>query len=369
MPRKPGLTTSLTAAVVVFAFAVVHAGVSRAQTANMTPALKELAAAADKEGELLVKWGAGSFGGARGATLLAKKINQAYGTKIRIKWAPGGSFPAMGSEVAIAFRNKQPSPTDAYIGFSRNMAVYLKHDMFQKGDYKKYLPDRMTDAVVERDTYVKIYTGTIGFTYNKARAPSVPERLTDFLEPEWKGKIATTPFAAGFEQLAAKEVWGVEKAIDYSTKLSAQLAGFILCPEAERVASGEFLAFLMDCGGGPMMRAAARGAPLVRVLAPDVPIVSYFYLAVPKNATNPNAAKLFITYVLSKDGQRDSYKMMFADLHLFPESKILKEMRMTEKKYGIKYQSVDIGWQESANNAGNAAQRKIQKILRRGRRR
>ena len=49
MLRNPGITTSLAAAVVVFAFAVVHAGVSRAQTAKMTPALKELAAAADKE--------------------------------------------------------------------------------------------------------------------------------------------------------------------------------------------------------------------------------------------------------------------------------------------------------------------------------
>lgn len=129
-------------------------------------------------------------------------------------------MPSIGNEIAIAARNKLPSPTDVYIGFSRNMAVFLKHDMFQKGDYKKYAPSRLTNAIVERDTYVKVQSATVGFTYNKDRAPSIPAKLEDLLKPEWKGKVASTAFAAGFDQLAAKEAWGPERTINFAKKFA-----------------------------------------------------------------------------------------------------------------------------------------------------
>jgi ABC-type Fe3+ transport system substrate-binding protein len=342
------------------------AGSAFAQTEQMTPALKALAAAATMEGTLLIKWSAGTFGGPQGAKQLESAINSAYGSKIEIKWAPGGDMPTLGNEIAIAQKNNQPAGSDVYVGFSRNMAVFDKLGMFQKGDYKAYAPDRLTDQIVERDTYVKAYSATIGFSYNKQRAPSVPERLTDLLKPEWKGKIGTTPFAAGFEQLAASESWGPAKAIEFAKQFTQQVGGFMLCQESDRLATGEFAAFAFDCGGGLMVRAAKRGAPIVRVLAPDVPIVSYFYLAVPKNSTHPNAAKLFITYILSKKGQKETYDMHFADVHLFPESETRKEMQAVEKKYGIKYMSADITWQEKSNDDGNAAQQQIAKIIQQG---
>ena len=278
-------------------------------------------------------------------------------------------MPSVGNEIAIALRNNQPSPSDIYVGFSRNMAVLMKFDMFQKGDFKAYLPERMTDQIVERDTYVKIYSSTVGFTYNKAMAPSVPERLTDLLKPEWKGKVGTTPFAAGFDMLAAKEALGPEKAIDFAKEFSKQVAGFMLCNESDRVASGEFVAFATDCGGSRMLQAALKGAPLVRVLAPEVPVIAYFYLAVPKNAPNPNAAKLFITYALSEKGQRDTYDTSLSDVDLLPNAETAKDIHAAEQKYGIHYQVTDITWQEVANNDGNAAQQQIEKILQEGRRR
>jgi ABC-type Fe3+ transport system substrate-binding protein len=116
-----------------------------------------------------------------------------------------------------------------------------------------------------------------------------------------------------------------------------------------------------------MVQAAAKGAPIVRVLTPEVPILSYFYLTVPKNATNPNAAKLFITYALSAKGQRDVYNLDMSDLHLFPESELGKTIRAAEQKYNFKYKEADIAWQEVANDEGNDAQRQIQGILREGR--
>ena len=38
-----------------------------------------------------------------------------------------------------------------------------------------------------------------------------PTTLADFLRPEWKGKIASTPYSAGFDVLYAADVWGKER--------------------------------------------------------------------------------------------------------------------------------------------------------------
>ena len=365
------INAKLTAGLVTGAF-VLGLGLARSAFAqasgDMTPELNALAAAATKEGQLVVKWSSQSFGGPQGAKVFEKHINENYGSSIQIRWTPGGAMPDVGNEIAIAFRNNQPASTDVYIGFSRNIAVLLKYDMFQSGDYKKYLPGRITDEIVERDTYAKVYSSAAGISYNKTRAPFVPERLADLLKPGWKGKIATTPFAAGFELLASNDALGPEKAIALAEDYSKQVAGFMLCNDADRLASGEFIAFAFDCGGNRMVHAAAKGAPIARSLVPEVPVISYFYLAVPKNATNPNAAKLFITYALSEKGQRDLWDLEMSDLHLFPESNVRKEILAVEQKFGFKYKSADIDWQVSANEAGNAAQRKIVEILKEGRR-
>lgn len=56
------------------------------------------------------------------------------------------------------------------------------------------------------------------------------------------------------------------------------------------------------------------------------------------------------------------------DLHLFPKSGTLKQIRAAKKKGGFKYMSADITWQATSNKAGNAAQREVRKILRQGKR-
>ncbi len=338
-----------------------------ANAAKMTPALKKLIAAAEKEGELQVMWGASSMGGPKGAKAFAQHMNKIYGINITIKWAPGPSMPRMGNRIAMRHANGLPSPSDVYMGFSRNMGTLLKHKMFQSAPWGEYAPGRLTDRIVEQNgTMLKILTALVGFTYNKKLAPSVPTRVSDFLKPEWKGKVATTPYGAGFDQLAAKEAWGADRTIAFAEKFTNQIAGFIRCSEAERLSSGEFLALIFDCSGDSMKKAIERGAPLARVVPPDVPIVSYFYFGVPKNAVHPNMAKLFITYALSEEGQRKVYEMTGGDLHLFPGSVIRKQVMGLEKKYGIKFKSADVAWQ-IANKSGNAAQRKAKKIMRKAR--
>ena len=59
----------------------------------------------------------------------------------------------------------------------------------------------------------------------------------------------TVAKSAGFDILAAKDVYGPEKAVAFAKEFSGQVAGLIRCDDNQRIASGEFLALLLDCGG------------------------------------------------------------------------------------------------------------------------
>lgn len=335
-----------------------------AKAAEITPALKKVVEAANKEGEMNVTWSSNTFGGAEGAKKIEKAINDSWGAKIRIKWNPGRSMPEVGNQVAMSYKNKLPSPTDVYLGFSRNMATLHKYDMFLSSPWKDYAPARLTDAVVEQNgSLVKVYSATVGFSYNKKLAPMQPERLEDLLRPEWKGKIATPSYGPGWDQVAAADMWGAKKSIAFAKKFAGQVSAFARCSEMERLTAGEFLALALDCSGTSTYEAIAAGAPLARVIPPDLNIVSYFYLGIPKNSKAPNIARLFVTYMLSADGQ----KMLAEErggscLHVFPECKIGQEIAAIEKKYNVKFVNSDVAWQIK-NKEGNKAQREIKKLI------
>jgi len=62
------------------------------------------------------------------------------------------------------------------------------------------------------------------------------------------------PYVTSLNILAAKEMWGKEAALEYVRQLSKQVVGLIRCNEIERVASGEFSPFVMDCSGSRLLR-------------------------------------------------------------------------------------------------------------------
>ena len=336
--------------------------------ADVPPALKELVAAANKERELIVTWSANTLGGPNGAKLFEERMGVLYGSTVKIKWSPGRSMPEVGNEIAMRFTNGLPSPTDVYYGFSRNMADLLQYKLFVNAPWQDYAPGRITTEIAEYDnTFVKVQTAYTGFAVSKKFAPYIPTSLEDLLKPEWKGKIATTSYGAGFEMLSSKDLWGAEKSIEWAKKFSGQVSGFLRCSDIDRLLSGEFVALVTDCGGTSTMEAIADGAPIEHVIPPELNIVSFFYLAVPKNSSHPNAAKMLITYLLSEEGQKHIGSMRGGmDVHLLPGSKTGDRIHKLEAEWGKQFISADIAWQLQ-NEEGNKTQRVIKDILTRNR--
>ena len=325
--------------------------VAQAQLPPATPALTAAIAGAEKEGTLTVRWTNNIFGGPDGAKMMEAAINRTFGTHITVEWAPG---PAYGPLAAMLYQEKQagqPASSDIYISTAVQISPYVDKDLFRRIDWVGLMPSRIAPQMVEADGQaIRIATNLPGIVYNVKAAPWVPDVKTtaDLLKPELKGKFYTTPFLGGFDVLLAPDVWGVEKTTEYVKKLAPQLAGLVGCEATTRIASGEIPALAIDCGGSIPNRLEYRGKnilgnqPLI-----DMAQRRYNYLAILTHAPHPNAATLFILYLMTAEGQD---KMMWdiqgGDLDDFPNSRMRKEYEAIEAQ-GAKPVGVTIAWWRS----------------------
>jgi iron(III) transport system substrate-binding protein len=311
----------------------------------ISPALKELAAAANKEGSLTLSWSGSTFAGIPGAQRYQAAINKMFGTNIRINFLPGPDMARIANQLATEFTANQRAHVDLLLGASPQITPLVKLDFFERVDWKQYLPGRITDQMIELDgRIIRIVTGLSGATYNSRLAPMKPTQLVDFLRPEWKGKIASTPYSAGFDVLYADDVWGKAKTTEFVTKLTSQIAGLIRCGEAERIATGEYLALVMDCTGQDALQWQEKGAPLAQMMPLDAAQQRYYYFAVPRNAQHPNAAKLYSVFMMTEEGQRLAYETWKTDLHFLPGSRMGKIVD-SYLKQKVPFKEVTVEWQ------------------------
>jgi ABC-type Fe3+ transport system substrate-binding protein len=348
---------------IVLAAALAGLAAGPARAADFSPELKAIIDGAKKERAVSLVWGEGTLGGTTGAKLFEEQINRMFGTDLRITFTPGASMPQVGNDIAVRQAAGQPSPTDVYIGYADVLSRLAPRKPFVPVAWEKLLPGRITAAMVdESGSNLKVVTALPGIAYNSKLAPSKPETLTDLLKPEWKGKIAATPYAADFDVLAANDMWGHDKAIDFARRMSAQAAGLMRCNEGERLATGEFLAFAITCSGTDFIDTIRKGAPIVQVPPEDFPALGYFYLGVPKNAPHPNAGQLYALFCMTVEGQKLVRQTWDTDMDLFPETGLHKQVADLEAARGKKFERITIAWY-AAHPEAYEAWKEIEKIF------
>ncbi len=335
--------------------------------AEPSPALSKIIAAAKQEGRLDVWAGSlsgGLLGGVDGMTKEVAGMNAMFGTNIVAHITPdASSVPQLLNKVAVSQASEQPAPTDAFLGTTIHMVTAVAKNMTLPVAWALLLPGRLDDRFVEAGGMVVRILTTLpgGIVYNTKLAPMKPTSLMDLLRPEWKGKLATTPYAASFDLLAANDVWGPDKTLDFARKLSGQISGLIGCQEVERIASGEFAGFALDCGGRDWDNFARAGAPVGFAVPSDFAGRRYYYMFIPKNAAHPNAGILFTTYLLTSEGQDIQWQTSNTDLDTFPDS----HMHMViddYKKQGVTFREFTIDWWKQHPET-IAAQSKVVEIM------
>jgi iron(III) transport system substrate-binding protein len=157
----------------------------------------------------------------------------------------------------------------------------------------------------EEGYWTTVYTNPYVVAYNSRTVGKehLPRKYEDLLHPMWQGKMMLEPtkvdWFAGVLQLMGKE-----KGLRYMRELAKQKLmnriGHDLI--AQLVAAGE-ASLDVDIPAPSVDRVRKRGAPIDWVAFPPSP-ASLIGIGIASQPVHPNAARLYVDFVLSLEGQR-----------------------------------------------------------------
>jgi ABC-type Fe3+ transport system substrate-binding protein len=328
-PSAPAASAPASGTAVGGASSTAPASQPAATAPSVSPQLQALIDGARREGSLSFVWGEGTVGGTEGVARLAERFNRLYGLDLNVRFTPGPSMPNMAARIADEYQAGRPATTDVFVGYGGWVALIRQVDALLPVDWASWAANIQDPQLVAANGMaVGFQSGVQGITYNtqRVRADEVPTSLQDLLKPQYKGRVASTPYAAGFDRLPVPELWGEQRTLEYATRFADQITGLIRCNETERVASGEFEIFALDCNQANALGTKAKGGPVGFVVASDAPFVQILYMAVPRHAAHPNAAQLWVNFLLSREAQDMLYEFDYSDYHTVPGSKTAADM-------------------------------------------
>ncbi len=181
---------------------------------------------------------------------------------------------------------------DAIMISSFEVRVLLQKKLLQKyvSPHSQYYPEGFTD---KDGFWTSVYSipRVIAYNTNLVKPDVAPKTFDDVLNPRWKGGFgmsdSATLWYTGFLKFA-----GEEKGRDFMRKLAAQKPAF---RDSETV-----IIQLLGAGEFPL---GLRGAPVDWVRTAQPIVTGLKPIALSAKAQHPNAGKLFIDLVLSKEGQ------------------------------------------------------------------
>lgn len=264
------------------------------------PGLDELYDRARPEGE--VTWYIAYY-----RTEVAERVGAAFaqkypGLKVNVVRATGQViFQRLGQDLKA-----QSANCDVFSGTDTSHYEYLK----QHGIYARYRPQALDEilpivreAADPEDYFVATDTSMTLLVHHteQVKEADIPRRWTDLADPRWKNQLALPhPGYSG-----AMGSWVVEMTERYGWEFIEKLAAnkplisrsLSECPVA--IGRGERLV-----GMGPsstIWSLAARGTPVAASAPEDGARLSYSASGVLEQAPHPNAARLFLEFLLSKE--------------------------------------------------------------------
>lgn len=280
--------------------------------------LSALVAAAAKEGTLDIAVG-NTFGGATGIQLLQDHLNKRYHINLAVKYATiSAGVPFIG-QVLQEVRAGQTASTDVLFTVVDSSAIPL----VQQVDWRKFVPNLPESAMIYNKHAVKVLSEVTAFSFNTKNVPAdaVPKSYADLLKPRWKGQIATTPYLGAFiNYIGLPSVFGHQGMLDYIKKFAQQISGVMTCAGVDRVVSGEFAIFGLDCGDHETRLRQRKGEPIAAMYPREGTQVFYVSPAIPNTVAHPNAARLFIAFMLTREGQDILWDQVGTDSDLVPGS-------------------------------------------------
>lgn len=301
---------------------------AEAKPAAELAAIAQLVEGAKKETLLKGQWSATSFGGAEGLDAMVAALNKKFGLNVKAQFTPGPNQQGMMERISQEKAAGKPASSDVYLGNSPAMLDAMKVEVLKPIDWTTILErpipvDTNFDPYAPNNLGVAFATTIVGITYNTevVKGADIPKKMEDVLDPKWKGKIASTPYASGMREFAADDMLGYEKTKNFAERLSKQVGGLIRCGEPDKITSREFVMLVFDCGGDEVNLAGRKGTPLGHTVVEEASVLHIRYAGVPLNSSAPNTATLLIGWLHTAEGQATLWDRDGMDLHTYPESR------------------------------------------------
>jgi iron(III) transport system substrate-binding protein len=165
----------------------------------------------------------------------------------------------------------------------------------------RFYPNKFKDQGYWTTTNMNVHV--VAFNPKLVARDKLPKTFDDLLSPGWKGKMVLD----ASEQWSALmfQIMGKEKAVKYMRALARQnvlIRGESYAMRAQLIAAGE-APMDIDSTLVPVTDLKKRGAPIDWITLGPVPVVTSAH-ALAARGPNPNAARLYLDFILSKEGQR-----------------------------------------------------------------
>lgn len=169
-------------------------------------------------------------------------------------------------------------------------------------------PERrhFSDDLKDKDGY---WTGSyalptgLGFNTQQVQREEAPKNYQDLLHPKWKGKKISVDDESYEFLVGLIQAWGRGPAVEYFKKLAAQepMIGRGNSQRTQLLAAGEFPLAIAYTHTIEYAKAQGNSVDWVNL---EPVVIKFDGIMVGTKAAHPNAAKLFIDFMLSQQGQR-----------------------------------------------------------------
>lgn len=247
---------------------------------------------------------------------VATAFEEQYGIPVRFSRTPAG-------DLALKVQNEMRANNVQGDVFDANAAFF---QVLPLDNLVSYTPDSAADYTDDlrdpegRYYAVNVFTMTTGVNTETVSEADRPKTYEDLLDPKWKGRMAWTTDLTpngppGFIGNILMSM-GEEKGMEYLRELAKQDIAKV--PASQRVVldqviAGEYAIGLMIFNHHTVI-SSAKGAP-VDWLKLEPLVATGNYAGILKGSPHPNAAKLFLDYLLSEKGQ-----MVFQEANYLPAS-------------------------------------------------
>jgi iron(III) transport system substrate-binding protein len=220
---------------------------------------------------------------------------------IKVKLNRTGSEKLL-AKVMTEYRTKKlPADVIQTVEFSM-------HLFNRAGVLSQYIPQanlQYPNEFKEAGFWTTVYYNPYVVAYNSKLVPrqTAPKRYEDLLDPKWKGKMMMDGTKADWFA-GILQIMGQERGLKYMRDLAKQ--------QPSPREGHELLAQLVAAGEGLMdinipiasvERMKERGAPIDWANVGTAPAIMVG-IGISSQAAHPNAAKLYIDFALSREGQR-----------------------------------------------------------------